>query len=191
MMTWSLEQKKEIAKYWNDGESASQVGARFGVSRNAIIGLKLRNPKLFTDRPQGAGGRRKRSEPIHSVAEEALRRRIANRQSRDQQSRERAIANASALRSGRAAPDASSPQQVDIESIFAVDPSSGTKGDLSRLRLADVPSVPFVDLATGRCRLTLIGFSEIAGPYSPCCGAPTGDPLKPWCPAHRAILRAA
>jgi len=42
-MQWTDEQRKAIAMaYYTDGESASAIAARYGVSRNAIIGLAHR-----------------------------------------------------------------------------------------------------------------------------------------------------
>lgn len=41
---WSADEKAAIVKaFFDDGESASKIAARYGVSRNAIIGVAHRN----------------------------------------------------------------------------------------------------------------------------------------------------
>lgn len=51
---WDDETKQRMGDMWNDGKSASQIGAMFGVSRNTIIGIATRNPDLFTPKKKGA-----------------------------------------------------------------------------------------------------------------------------------------
>lgn len=66
---WDDETKQRMGKMWNDGQSASQIGAKFRVSRNAVIGLARRNPEYFTPKRKGApkyarwGGRKPEQKP--------------------------------------------------------------------------------------------------------------------------------
>lgn len=194
---WTEEEINRAADLWKQGFSASQIGRDLKRSRNAVCGVIDRNRERFkprTDRGSGMS-RKQRAETGFPVdrdgrSDAGLVRRIANQQSRDARNRERAVAKAAKLRGGTDVPEARK-DDFDIGSVFAVDPSSGAKGDLSRFRLSEVKSVSFVDLKSGQCKLMLISFLEVAGPFSPCCGAETGDPLKPWCPVHSEKLRAA
>jgi GcrA cell cycle regulator len=51
---WDDETKQRMGNMWNSGSSASIIGALFGVSRNTIIGIATRNPKLFISKKKGA-----------------------------------------------------------------------------------------------------------------------------------------
>lgn len=195
---WTEEEIERAVALWKQGFSASQIGRDVKRSRNAVCGIIDRNRERFkprTDRGSGMS-RKQRAETGFAVdrdgrSDAGLVKRIANQQSRDARNREKAISKASALRDGTAEAGPVASDDFDMASIFAVDPSSGAKGDLSRFRLSEVKSVAFVDLKSGQCKLTLISFLEVAGPFSPCCGAATGDHLKPWCPVHSEKLRAA
>ncbi|WP_027685076.1 GcrA family cell cycle regulator [Rhizobium leguminosarum] len=50
---WDDATKREMGKMWNNGQSAGRISAKFGVSRNVVVGLAMRNPDLFT--PKGKG----------------------------------------------------------------------------------------------------------------------------------------
>ncbi|MHC2298169.1 GcrA family cell cycle regulator [Rhizobium mongolense] len=54
---WDAETKQIMADLWNDGQSASQIAARFGASRSAIIGLAHRNRDMFKGKKKRTGGR--------------------------------------------------------------------------------------------------------------------------------------
>lgn len=49
-MIWSDAAKQEMAKMWNEGNSASIIGAHFKVSKNVVIGLAYRNRAIFLER---------------------------------------------------------------------------------------------------------------------------------------------
>ena len=191
MSGWRADEVDKAAELWKQGFSAGQIARELGRSRNSVCGIADRKRDMFPPRgtpgstlTKAARARAQRDTP----ADAGLKKRIVNQVSRDARNRERAIEKAAALRGGNAPAES---DDLDMATVFAVDPSSGAKGDLARFRLSDVQSVAFVDLKSGQCKLTLIGFNDVAGPFSPCCGAATGDPLKPWCPAHRQMLRAA
>lgn len=46
MNYWHTNNVEKIADMLREGKSASEIGARFGVSRNAVIGVVHRNPVL-------------------------------------------------------------------------------------------------------------------------------------------------
>jgi len=191
---WTDEDINRAAAFWKDGLSAGEIARQMNRTRNAVCGIVDRNREIFAPRTQKSSGK-SRKERLAAMrdrpADAGLKKRIVNQLSRDARNRERAIEKAQALRNGQVPADAVTADDFDIASIFAVDPSSGMKGDFSRMRLSGVESVAFVDLKSGQCKLPLVGFHEIAGPFSPCCGADTGDVLKPWCWAHRPMMRAA
>lgn len=68
-LVWDDETKRRMAKMWNDGESGARIGAKFGVSKNAIIGVAARNPDLFVSKKRGepqysrTGGRKPQPRP--------------------------------------------------------------------------------------------------------------------------------
>lgn len=57
-MTWREEQTKRLIVLWTNGDSASQIGAELGFSRNAVIGkvhrLKLSGRSQAGGRPKGS-----------------------------------------------------------------------------------------------------------------------------------------
>ncbi|MFB9952050.1 GcrA family cell cycle regulator [Rhizobium puerariae] len=56
---WTEELTLKAADLWNDGKTASQIAPIFGVSRNAIVGLAHRKPKLFKKKGNAAKGNNK------------------------------------------------------------------------------------------------------------------------------------
>jgi GcrA cell cycle regulator len=50
---WDDETKQRMAALWNNGKSAAQVAALFGISRNVVIGLAHRN-KIFKVKGRGS-----------------------------------------------------------------------------------------------------------------------------------------
>lgn len=194
MSGWRAEEVDKAAALWKQGLSAGQIAKELGRSRNSVCGIADRKRDLFPPRgtpgstlTKAARARAQRDTP----ADAGLKKRIVNQLSRDARNRDRAIEKAQALRNGEAPAEPIETENFDIASVFTVDPTSGTKGDFSRLKLSGVESVAFVDLKNGQCKLPLVGFHEVAGPFSPCCGADTGDVTRPWCTAHTYLLRAA
>lgn len=64
MMQWTPDKKQQVIQYLKDGLSASQIGSKFDVSRNCIIGLVGRNQDMidvgFARRPGEQGIRKLR-----------------------------------------------------------------------------------------------------------------------------------
>lgn len=61
---WTDEDRAEIARRWNAGESSSQIARHFGVTRNAIIGQKQRHCARFgIDMQRGAASAPKKVAP--------------------------------------------------------------------------------------------------------------------------------
>lgn len=54
MSFWTDEQKMRAAKLWQEGRSASEIAAGFGVSRSSVIGIAHRNRDLFPNKPVSA-----------------------------------------------------------------------------------------------------------------------------------------
>lgn len=78
MAYWTPEQDARLEEFMREGMSASQIGALFGVSRNAVIGRVHRNKKLKEiglSHPPGNSGKRvealkkrkSRAKPAHEL----------------------------------------------------------------------------------------------------------------------------
>lgn len=65
--------------------------------------------------------------------------------------------------------------------------AQGERNDLSRYQVAE-NTVAFVDLKAGQCRFPLVAFNDVTGPFSPCCGAATEEPLGSWCAVHAGVV---
>ncbi|API52881.1 hypothetical protein BMW22_15760 [Rhizobium leguminosarum] len=93
---WDDETKRKMGEMWNNGQSAGRISAKFGVSRNVVIGLAMRNPDLFTPKGKGApkyarwGGRKPqpkqpgeaRAKPLHNNVGHKVRDMNNTRRSR-------------------------------------------------------------------------------------------------------------
>lgn len=99
---WDEETKQRVAKLWNGGESSARIGAKFGVSKNAIIGIAARNPDLFVSKKRGEpqharnGGRKpkppgeQRAKPLHDIVGNKVRNMNNSRKARMESTRREA-----------------------------------------------------------------------------------------------------
>lgn len=62
-MIWEPAQLNEAARLWKDGATGTEIAQRFGVSRNAVMGLIHRKRKLFERRGTAAGVAPKTARP--------------------------------------------------------------------------------------------------------------------------------
>lgn len=172
-VSWTEEMDATASRLWNEGKSASEVALVVGKSRSAVIGRVHRKPDLYRAHGQRAIKRERQGmeQPARAARLEKL------------QERARAIEKAKAEkllgvieRKAVVAEKASSP-------VFP----QGERNDLSRYQIADA-TVAFVDLKAGQCKFPLVEFNAVAGPFSPCCGLATEDPLGSWCVVHAGVV---
>ena len=73
---WSSEDCAEIKRLLIEGLSCSQIGARFGVSRNAIIGINHRRG-LFMHNPSAPKAAPKAAHAVKIAAPKRIKAKIA------------------------------------------------------------------------------------------------------------------
>lgn len=170
-MSWDEKSEKQLAELWGAGWSASQIGARLGQSRNAVIGKahRLKLPKrregvnaLAAGRKQAparAGGHR--SQFGQPSGPGALRR--AERRRED-------VAQAGERFSSGAA-------------RHPLPQEEGPRGAVWRPLPGHVP-VALVDLERGQCRWPL---GDPRDPGFGFCGLPVAGEKTSYCAAHHRV----
>lgn len=175
---WSDEDDAKAAKLWNEGRSASEVGAAVGKSRNAVIGRVHRKPDLY--RSHG----KREVKPVEGKPSKYLAARMAKKQARAE-----ALATLRAgLKVDKPFVLKPAPVKQASEASF-VPPVIGMPFDPASVAQAvDLSSVAFVDLKAGQCKYLLASRSAPLGPWSPCCGQSTASATSSWCAVHAAIV---
>ncbi len=159
---WTEEEDTRAASLWNEGKTATEVGIAIGRSRNAVIGRVHRRPDLYRQH-----GQREVKRERQQMAQPARAARLEKLQAR-----------AKAVEKAKAEKVKAGIERKAAVAEKAASPvlPQGERNDLSRYQIADA-TVAFVDLKTGQCKFPLVAFNDVAGPFSPCCGKATENPL--------------
>lgn len=190
-MSWDEKSEKQLAELWGAGWSASQIGARLGQSRNAVIGKahRLKLPKrrdgvnapakAARPAPARAGGHRSQFEQPSGPG--VLRR--AERRRED------------VARAGGSPLSGAPRHRLHLESLHRSDPSlrdrievpQGEKEKMPRAVWRPLPGrapVALVDLDRGQCRWPL---GDPREPGFGFCGLPVAGDRTSYCTAHHRV----
>lgn len=175
---WPPERVAQAADLWSRGMSASQIGARLGCSRNAVLGLRHRNKAQFAAR---------REAPTPAKLEELAEARRHGRV------RAKAPARVSKPAPERAAPappksDEARAEEAVLKAVF--ERPIEVRRDLSAHLYPGSSPVAFASLEPGQCRFPLLAFEEKAGAASPFCGRAGSEtsPAGSYCDFHHRIV---
>lgn len=167
MSQWTETVIAEASAMWKAGLSASVIAVRYGVSRNAFLGLTHRHRDLFPPRRQASSRTHART-PVSRPSRAAV-----------------------AVVTLPAEPMAGEPAVAAHDEGEAVAPDVKTLPWLKQppQRFVSTPPVILGEIADGQCRFPLAAFDDPATADMPCCGgqAETG---KPYCTGHMRIAYA-
>lgn len=173
MSGWTEQEDATASRLWNDGKSATEVALAVGKSRNAVIGRVHRKPDIY--RPHGQRAVKRERQQMAQQAREARLKKL--------QARARAVEKAKAEKLQAVIERKAAVAEKAVSPLFP----QGERNDLSRDQVAET-TVAFVDLKVGQCKFPLVAFNAVAGPFSPCCGAATEEPLGSWCAVHAGLV---
>ncbi|OAB57517.1 hypothetical protein AY599_23615 [Leptolyngbya valderiana BDU 20041] len=183
-MSWSDADYAEAKRLWAAGESAAQIAAVVGRSRNAVCGMVHRNPADFAKR------RTRRAAPKRSNPAPAPKRAGARPPAATPPARRAAPGSRSGAGDLPDKSDVRKPTRSRRKSDQNAERPFPLRDDGLPLRAAPVA---FEDVPAGRCRWPVdLGLDAPGGPAMVVCGAPVSHAgsqrsmARTHCPAHLA-----
>ena len=176
---WSDENIAKAAALWEEGLSASGIGDKLGVTRNAVIGVVHRNRELFRRRRlEGAKVDKEQVRPSKAIS---LVHRSPDK---------RAPAGGASATLPKPMP--ARPKGI-LDSLFPGNAPSGPVPGSTGIyqhrdrSVSDTPARAFHAVQAGECRWPLTNFGDPDSADMPCCASPTDG--KVYCPTHSSISR--
>lgn len=211
---WTPDRIDQAAKLWLDGLSQTQIGAKFGLSRNAVAAMIYRNRSKFETRSPGIGVKRPvtkqdktsvanptgvRKNVFHWTEEklkEASRMWARGDRAEDiaaklgvlQRSFLSAVKRYRDFFPARGKPTRKADTSLDpIEAMF--EDRAAERYDLRQFQIKGSEPVAFIDLERWHCRFTLEDFETKSGPQTPCCGRRVVEG-RYYCHTHLKVMRS-
>ncbi|AEG53159.1 GcrA family cell cycle regulator [Sinorhizobium meliloti] len=203
VFSWNPENVERAAKLWTDGQSITQIGNLFGVSRSAVAAMIYRNRDKFPQKVTGRNVKRPHAVGVKLGAfhwtDEVLQRaaamwndgKTAKEIAGDFGVNERSFLSVTNRYRGMFPTRKIGRKRKSQEPVLDfIDQEAGAERralDLAQYQIADREPVRFLDLAGWQCRFPLETVETVSGPETACCGVHSGVGNY-YCATHRRLM---